>query len=427
MLVDSHCSLVLIGKGDDDMDDNNNYYPPNRKRKKGYQWLIPMLLGVIIGILIVAVAVPAVLNSSLIPNEVKESWENQDDAAITKKESDSKPGPTSRVNVDITTNVTEVVEEVSPTVVGITNIQRQANFWENPEGDEAGTGSGVIYKKDDQYAYVVTNYHVIEGADELEVVMYDDKHLEAELLGGDLFTDLAVLRMDGKDIKKTIEMGTSENIKVGEPVIAIGNPLGHMFAGSVTQGIISGKQRTIPQDFNLDGRSDWQAEVIQTDAAINPGNSGGALINMEGLLIGINSMKVNQAAVEGIGFSIPIDIAEPIIAELESTGEVTRPYLGVEIYSLDEVPKVEQKDTFNLPDKVEGGVYVWSVEPLSPADRAGLKRLDVITKLDGKEVMDMIDLRKILYQEKEVGDNLEITVYRDGEEKVMTVKLGTQK
>ncbi|HEX6593344.1 MAG TPA: trypsin-like peptidase domain-containing protein [Bacillota bacterium] len=409
------------------MDDNNNYYPPNRKRKKGYQWLIPMLLGVIIGILIVAVAVPAVLNSSLIPNEVKESWENQDDAAITKKESDSKPGPTSRVNVDITTNVTEVVEEVSPTVVGITNIQRQANFWENPEGDEAGTGSGVIYKKDDQYAYVVTNYHVIEGADELEVVMYDDKHLEAELLGGDLFTDLAVLRMDGKDIKKTIEMGTSENIKVGEPVIAIGNPLGHMFAGSVTQGIISGKQRTIPQDFNLDGRSDWQAEVIQTDAAINPGNSGGALINMEGLLIGINSMKVNQAAVEGIGFSIPIDIAEPIIAELESTGEVTRPYLGVEIYSLDEVPKVEQKDTFNLPDKVEGGVYVWSVEPLSPADRAGLKRLDVITKLDGKEVMDMIDLRKILYQEKEVGDNLEITVYRDGEEKVMTVKLGTQK
>src|SRR5699024_22988 len=139
---------------------------------------------------------------------------------------------------------------------------------------------------------------IFEGADELEVVMFDDKHLEAELLGGDLFTDLAVLRMDGKDIKKTIEMGTSENIKVGEPVIAIGNPLGHMFAGSVTQGIISGKQRTIPQDFNLDGRADWQAEVIQTDAAINPGNSGGALINMDGLLIGINSMKVNQAAVE---------------------------------------------------------------------------------------------------------------------------------
>src|SRR5699024_2598730 len=360
----------------------------------------------------VTIAVPAVLNSSLIPDDIKETWEDSDQATITKKE--SKSGPTSKVNVDITTNVTKEDEEVSTTVVGITNIQRQTNFWEDPEGDEAGTGSGVIYTKDDQYAYVVTNYHVIEGADELEVVMFDDKHLEAELLGGDLFTDLAVLRMDGKDIKKTIEMGTSENIKVGEPVIAIGNPLGHMFAGSVTQGIISGKQRTIPQDFNLDGRADWQAEVIQTDAAINPGNSGGALINMDGLLIGINSMKVNQAAVEGIGFSIPIDIAEPIIDELENNGEVTRPYLGVEIYSLDEVPKVEQKDTFNLPDKVEGGVYVWSVEPLSPADQAGLERLDVITKLDGKEVMDMIDLRKILYQEKEVGDDLEITVYRDG-------------
>src|SRR5699024_3440953 len=140
-----------------------------------------------------------------------------------------------------------------------------------------------------------------------------------------------------------------------------GNPLGHMFAGSVTQGIISGKQRTIPQDFNQDGRADWQAEVIQTSAAINPGNSRGALFNHEVKLIVISSIKINESMVEGIGFSIPIDAAKPIIEELEETGEVTRPYLGIESYSLEEVPKTEWEESLKLPDDVEEGIYVWSV------------------------------------------------------------------
>src|SRR5699024_3899502 len=194
-------------------------------------------------------------------------------------------------------------------------------------------------------AYYVTNHHVIEGADTVGLVLFDDSHISVDLVGSDLFSDLAVLKMDGKQVEKVIEMGSSDDVKVGEPAIAIGNPLGLMFSGSVTQGVISGKQRTIPQDFNQDGRADWQAEVIQTDAAINPGNSGGALINIEGQLIGINSMKINQAAVEGIGFAIPIDTAGPIIDELEKTGEVKRAYLGVEIYSLDEVPQTEWKNT----------------------------------------------------------------------------------
>src|SRR5699024_3015059 len=259
-----------------------------------------------------------------------------------------------------------------------------------------------------------------------EVLLADETKVDAEILGSDVFTDLAVLRADAENIDDAIELGTSEDLKVGEPVIAIGNPLGLMFSGSVTQGVISGKQRTIPQDFNQDGRADWQAEVIQTDAAINPGNSGGALINTEGQLIGINSMKINQAAVEGIGFAIPMDTAGPIIDELEKTGEVKRPYLGVEIYSLDEVPQTEWKNTLNLPKEVEGGVYVWSVEPLSPADQVGLERLDVITELDGEEIMNMIDLRKILYQEKEIGDDVKVTYYREGEKKETTIKLGVQ-
>ncbi|MGM8212829.1 S1C family serine protease [Virgibacillus sp. W0430] len=383
-------------------------------RKKGGNWLIPILIGVIIGGVFVFFLKPM------------DSNENHSSTNEQSESTTDGPTETKNISVNVSTQITDIVEQVSPAVVGITNIQQRADFWQQQEDREAGSGSGVIYKKQDGYAYVVTNHHVIENADVIEVVLWDETTKEAELLGTDLFSDLAVLRMEDDDVDQVIEMGSSESVKVGEPAIAIGNPLG-MFLGSVTQGIVSGKQRTVPQDFNQDGRADWQAEVIQTDAAINPGNSGGALINMEGQLIGINSMKINQTVAEGLGFAIPVDIARPIIQELEETGKVTRPYLGVEIYALEEVPKVEWRNTLNLPDTVKGGVYIWSVEPLTPADQAGLKRLDVITAMDGKEITDMIELRKILYQEKEVGDTVKITFYRDGEKQETTVKLGIQK
>ncbi|WP_373894337.1 S1C family serine protease [Virgibacillus natechei] len=408
----------------------NRNYPqnPNRTRKRRRGWLVPGMLGIIIGILLVVVAMPALSNSSLLPDQWAAQGDNNDNGeANIQTYDDDGNNVNTNVNVDVSTQITDVVEEVTPAVVGVINIQRQADFWQQQEeSSEAGTGSGVIYKNEDGTAYVVTNQHVVQGADTVEVVLADETHIEAEILGGDLFSDLAVLRMDGSDVEAAIEIGSSENIKVGEPAIAIGNPLGMMFSSSVTQGVISGTQRTIPQDFNQDGRADWQAEVIQTDAAINPGNSGGALINISGQLIGINSMKINQAAVEGIGFAIPIDSAMPTIQELEETGEVTRPYLGVEIYSLDEVPQSEWDNTLNLPEDVEGGVYVWSVEPLSPADEAGMQQLDVITQLDGEPVMNMIDLRKVLYQEKEIGDEVVVTYYRDGETKEVTIELGSQ-
>lgn len=389
----------------------DQHYPPNPHRRRKNNWL-PILLGVAIGVLVMVIAVPRI-------QEMGQEDNNHTNMVNNTKEQ--------LVSLDISTRITEVVEVVSPTVVGITNLQHKADFWEQQQESEAGTGSGVIYKKDSRYAYVVTNHHVIEGADDIEVMLNDDTVLQAELLGADLFSDLAVLRIDGTNVDRTIELGSTEHLKVGEPVIAIGNPLGHMFSGSVTQGIVSGTQRTIPQDFNLDGRADWQAEVIQTDAAINPGNSGGALINMDAKLIGINSMKINQEAVEGIGFSIPIDTARPIMDELEKTGQVKRPYLGVEIYSLEEIPRMEWSETLNLPSKVEGGVYVWSVEPRSPADQAGLDRLDVITHLDGRQIMNMIDLRKILYQEKEVGDEIQVTYYREGKKIETTLTLDVQR
>lgn len=408
------------------MDDNNNVYSPlpNPRGNKKRSWAIPMLLGVIIGILLVTVTTLVfVLPIEEVLDDNQPENKQQEEPSFGE---DSSNISTTSVNVDVTSQVTEVVEKVSPGVVGVTNIQLGADFWQQQDGNEQGTGSGVIYKIEDEYAYVVTNYHVIEGADTVEVVLANEINIEAEVLGSDMFSDLAVLRMDSEDVNTIVEMGSSDQLKVGEPAIAIGNPLGHMFSGSVTLGVISGTQRTIPVDFDMDGRADWQAEVIQTDAAINPGNSGGALINIDGQLIGINSMKINQTAVEGIGFAIPIDSARPLIQELEETGEVVRPYLGIEIYSLDEVPQVEWQRSLNLPEEVEGGIYIWSIEPLSPADRAGLKRLDVITALDGEEVMGTIDLRKILYQEREIGDELSVTFYRDGEMEETTIELSVQ-
>ncbi|WP_404450705.1 S1C family serine protease [Virgibacillus necropolis] len=396
------------------MDDYNNQYPPHKKKKS---WLFPVVIGIIIGVLVVVIAMPSLLKSNILP----QAWMNDSESGNVNQQSGS-----SYVNVDVSTQITDVVDKVAPAVVGVINIQQQMDFWQQQES-QAGTGSGVIYKKEDGYAYVITNHHVVSDADTVEVVLSDDTHIEAKILGSDLFSDLAVLRVDSKHVKQVIEMGSSDDVKVGEPAIAIGNPLGMRFSGSVTQGVISGKQRTVPQDFNQDGRADWQAEVIQTDAAINPGNSGGALINIKGQLIGINSMKINETAVEGIGFAIPIDTARPLVNELETEGEITRPYLGVEIYSLEEVPQTEWDSTLSLPDDVKGGVYIWSIERLSPADKAGLERLDVITHVDGKEILNMIDLRKILYQEKEVGDDLKVTFYRDSKKQSTTIKLGQQR
>ena len=354
-------------------------------------------------------------------NEVKEK-----DVGKKAPESELQTTP---ISVDVSSQIIDVVEQVSSAIVGITNIQKRADFWSGDEINEAGTGSGVIYKLTDDSAYIVTNHHVVEEADVVEIILDDDTNIEAELLGSDIFTDLAVLKAPRSEIpiEHAINMGTSDNVKVGEPVIAIGNPLGHMFAGSVTQGVISGKQRTIPIDLNQNGRPDWQTDVLQTDAAINPGNSGGALINIEGQLIGINSMKVNQEIAQGIGFAIPIDAAKPIIAQLEETGTVHRPHMGVEIYSLEEVPQTEWEDTLNIPNDVSGGVYIWSIDRQSPAELAGLRRLDVITSFAGEEVEDIVALRKILYEEKQIGDEVEVVYYRNGKKHKTSVILEEHK
>lgn len=415
------------------MDNEKGVYTPRpharpqpEPPKKGKTWFLSIVIGVIIGTVIGLTVVPFI-NDFLDKDASEEKPEEKQEETNTSNQPDeSHKNLPSQMNVDVSTQVTEVVDQVSTSVVGVTNVQQSSDFWAQQENSEAGTGSGVIYKVEGDNAFVITNHHVIEGADAIDIVLADETTIDAKLLGSDIYTDLAVLQIDAKEVDQAIELGTSEDLRVGEPAIAIGNPLGHMFSGSVTVGVVSGTNRTIPVDISQDGRPDWQAEVIQTDAAINPGNSGGALINIEGHLIGINSMKINEASVEGIGFAIPIDAALPIVQELEETGEITRPYLGVEIYSLEDIPQIEWERSLELPSQVDAGVYIWSVEPLSPADKSGLKRLDVIVEIAGQEIENTIDLRKILYEQSEIGDEVSVVYYRQGKKDETTLTLGTQ-
>ncbi|WP_339217157.1 trypsin-like peptidase domain-containing protein [Ornithinibacillus sp. FSL M8-0202] len=318
-------------------------------------------------------------------------------------------------DADSSTNIAEVSEAV----VGVSNLQRQS-IWTNSE--EAGTGSGIIYKKENGKAYVVTNHHVVNGAEQVEVVLANDERIPAKVLGTDELTDLAVLEIDGEKVNRVATLGTTEDKQVGETVFAIGNPLGMEFANSLTKGIISGLNRSVSVDTTGDQVADWVTEVIQTDAAINPGNSGGALVDSIGEVIGINSMKIASTQVEGIGFAIPIDTALPIMEQLETNGKVQRPFIGISMATLNQVP-MQYRHNVILPDGVDHGMVVASVEPGSPAEKAGLQQFDVITKIDDHETPTALELRKYMYSETKVGDTVKLEIYRNGEKQVIDLEL----
>lgn len=394
------------------------------KRMKGNRggFFLPTLVGAILGALIVIFTIPALSKYDVLPYNLTPKGAETEQAAGTGPQ--GNVGQAQNVNVNITSAVTEAVNKVSDAVVGVINIQ-QTGFWQDTS--EVGSGSGVVYKKENGKAYIVTNNHVIAGATQVEVSLSSGERVPAKVLGSDKLMDLAVIAIDGSKVKKVAEIGRSENLEVGQPVLAVGNPLGMEFSGSVTQGIISGVERTIPQDFDGDGNPDWQAEVIQTDAAINPGNSGGALVNIEGQVIGINSMKIAQEAVEGIGLAIPIDSAIPVMGDLEKFGEVRRPFMGVGLRSLNEIPSYHWQQTLKLPKNIDKGAFVVSVMPNSPASAAGLKELDVVVELDGKPIADVLELRKHLYKDKKIGDEMDITFYREGKLMHTKMKLAEQK
>lgn len=381
--------------------------PPVRIKRRG--GFFPALFGALVGGLIVYFSMGNVGDGGEV------SKNDQGHVQTVQKEKRS---------IEIDSELTKVVGEVTDAVVGVTNVQTVRDFWSMSERtQETGTGSGVIYKKEGDRAYIVTNYHVVEGAQQLEITFDDGTKTSGTLVGSDMWTDLAVIEIDSKNVNTVVEFGDSDALQRGETVIAIGNPLGLGFSGSVTVGVVSGKDRSIPIDFDENGTIDWQADVLQTDAAINPGNSGGALINMAGQLVGINSMKISQAAVEGIGLAIPINLAEPIIHNLETTGTVNRPTMGVTLMDLRGVPEQQQREVLKLPEEVKDGVVVTDVIRNSPAQAAGVQKYDVIVEMDGDPITDMVSLRKHLYNKKAVGDTMAMKVYRNGQQLTIEMEL----
>ena len=287
----------------------------------------------------------------------------------------------------------------------------------------ASTGSGVIYKKTGNTAYVVTNNHVVKGAKKLAVILSDGTNVSAEVVGTDVWTDLAVLKINGDKVTTTMDFANSDDIAVGETAFAIGSPLDLSFSNTVTKGIVSAVNRQIPMDVDGDGTVDWNQTVIQTDAAINPGNSGGALINNEGKLIGINESKIAKAtssvSAEGIGFGIPSNEVKLITEQLEKSGKVVRPAMGVQLVSVNTIAN----DTVKSELKYEGkqGVVVRLVESGTPAAKAGLEKYDVITKLNDTEVKDVAAVRKFLFEKAKIGDTVKVTYYRGGQEKTTEI------
>ena len=366
-----------------------------RKRSNFMRYTAAVVAGMFAGAIIFAAAAAYVANGNT----------GAPPSAVTQT-----PAPSTAQNVSIFTtelSVVDVAKKAGPSVVGVVSTMQMQSFFGSGVQEQEGGGSGIIIKSD---GYIITNSHVIEGANSVKVVLNTGKEYPAKLIGQDKKTDLAVIKIEETDLP-VAELGESAALEVGELAVAIGNPLGQEFAGSVTVGVISALNRTM----NVEGR---QYTLIQTDAAINPGNSGGALVNKYGQIVGINTVKIGASGYEGMGFSIPIDTAMPIINELLENGYVKgRPMIGVVPREI--TPQMSRR--YNLPE----GLYVLEVSPFSGAERGGVRVADVIIKADGQEVHTIDQLNKVRDNHK-AGDTMNLTIVREGGVVEVSIVLGEE-
>ncbi|PAE18263.1 S1C family serine protease [Robertmurraya siralis] len=379
--------------------------PKDKETKSKLKGFLSMVAAGVVGSVLTMTVIPQTDFFRDYYQPVAEGSENVEGAATQGNEVNIMPTSTNNSSA----SVADIVDQTASAIVGIVNRQQQNNpFSRTSEVVESGSGSGVIFKKTDDVAYIVTNNHVIEGASEIEVSLHNGEKVTAQLIGADALTDLAVLKIDAKYADNVLSFGDSSTLRAGDQVLAIGNPLGLEFSRTVTQGIVSAVDRNIAVSTSA---GEWELNVIQTDAAINPGNSGGALINSQGQVIGINSLKISESGVEGLGFAIPSNDVVPIVNEIIESGKISRPYMGVSLASLNEIPPAYYQ---NLPDDVTGGVMVTYVDPNSAAAEAGIKAQDIIVSINEQKVETASELRKYLYTEAKIGDEVKLEIYREG-------------
>lgn len=412
-------------------DDSQNIIPMNSNKKDNPFW--KSVFGGILGSAIIIGMVFLLSFNGL--------FQSSETMKAYSQESDDN----SQTLTDFESAIMGAVEKTGDAVVSVNNLQSQHmnqignygfgyGYSSNSQGTVdlqdpeqslvlSGTGSGVVYKIEGDAAYIVTNNHVIDRADKLQIITAEGDTVDAELVGSDVFTDLAVLKVSSGKLKTAITFADSDQLKVGSLAIAIGSPLGSKFSSSVTQGIVSGTDRVVPFDMNNDGEDDWEMNLIQTDAAINPGNSGGALINKNGELIGINSSKLSSTEIEGMGFAIPSNDVQNVISQLEANGKVTRPVLGVSyLIPVNQLSTRSKTEVLGLSEDAEEGVVVSEVVPGTAADKAGMEKYDVITEFDGVAINGMMELRKELYKHQP-GEKVELTIIRRGETQKLTITL----
>ena len=351
---------------------------------------------------------------------------------LSQKQNTSPTNTTtvSKTAVKNENSTTQAVDKVKDAVVSV--ITYSSNSQNSLLGsDETDTdtnaeqvyseGSGVIYKKEGDTAYLVTNTHVINGAKKVDIRLADGTKVPGEIVGSDTYSDIAVVKIAADKVTTVAEFGDSNQLTVGETAIAIGSPLGSEYANTVTQGIVSSLNRNVSLKSE-DGQA-ISTNAIQTDTAINPGNSGGPLINIQGQVIGITSSKIASnggTSVEGLGFAIPANDVINIIKQLEKDGKVTRPALGIHMVNLSNLSTTDLQK-LKLPGNITSGVAVRSVQKNMPAN-GHLQQYDVITKIDDKAISSTTELQSALYSHS-IGDSMTVTYYRDGKEETTTIKL----
>lgn len=291
-------------------------------------------------------------------------------------------------------------------------------------GKENELGSGVVYKKVGDSIFIMTNAHVVGDKKEQKITYGNNDNSIGKVIGADKFSDIAVIKTKVKSNSdvKAIKMGDSSTLVLGEPIIVVGNPLGVDFKGSVSEGIVSGLNRHVPVDIDKDDKFDVLMSAFQMDAPVNPGNSGGGVIDKNGKLVGIASLKIDMDNVEGIAFAIPVNDAESIAKQLEAKGEVIYPNTGVELANIADIDNATRQ-SIKLPDDVNNGVLVGEVKSDSIGEKSGLQKNDVIVELDDKEVEDNLRYRQIIFSHKDDLKTLTAKVYRDGKVQDINIKL----
>ena len=325
-----------------------------------------------------------------------------------------------KLEKDVTVNengIADAVDKVYDAVVVVSTYNKTSLI---------SSGTGFVYKTDGDKSYILTNNHVISGGNKVTVTFTDGSVEEINIVGSDVYSDIAVLSVSSDKIKTVAEIGSSNDSRVGDTLFTVGAPLDNVYSWTVTRGILSGKDRMVEVSLNNSKTSDYVMKVLQTDASINSGNSGGPLCNSNGEVIGITSLKLVSSGVEGMGFAIPIEDAVSMAENIINGQNRENPYIGISMLNLSQAYYYQEYYSVIKESNVSSGVIIVSVDSSSGAGKAGLQEKDIITKIGDTNVTSIAYLRYALYQYK-TGDKVKVTYIRDGKENTAEVVLGSQK